>query len=56
MYRQLKKYDGTVGSLALRSRKPKYAHPNEHTIEEIALIKKKYSRFAHEELAEVMLN
>jgi len=51
--RQLKKYDGTVGSLALRSRKPKSAHPNENTIEEIARIKKKYSRFAHEGLAEV---
>ncbi|SIN90484.1 hypothetical protein SAMN05878443_0411 [Carnobacterium alterfunditum] len=53
VYRQLKKYGGTVESLALRSRKPKSAHPNEHTIEEMALIKKKYSRFAYEGLVEV---
>lgn len=53
IYRQLDKYDGTVESLALKSRKPKTAHPNQHTEEEIQLVKKKYQRFSHEGLAEV---
>lgn len=53
IYRQLKKYDGSVKSLALISRRPKSPHPNRHTVEEIKLIKKKYKRFAHEGLAEV---
>ena len=39
IYRQLEKYDGTLRSLALKSRKPHY-HPNSHTTEELELIKK----------------
>ena len=39
VYRQLKKYDGTVRSLALRSRRPKNS-PKAHTEEELTLIKK----------------
>lgn len=39
IYRQLKKYDGTVRSLALRSRKP-HTHPNAHTKDELMLIKR----------------
>ena len=39
VYRQLKKYDGTLRSLSLRSRKPKKS-PNAHTVEELKLIKK----------------
>ena len=38
VYRQLEKYDGTVRSLALRSRRPK-SHPNTHTQEELKLLK-----------------
>lgn len=53
IYRQLKKYDGSVKSLALKSRRPKSPHPNQHTVEEIELVKKKHKRFAHEGLAEV---
>ena len=39
IYRWLEKYDGTAKSLINKSRKPK-SHPNEHTKEEIELIKK----------------
>lgn len=53
VYRQLDKYDGTVESLAFKSRKPKTVHPNQHTEEEIQLVKKKYQRFSHEGLAKV---
>lgn len=52
IYRQLKKYDGTVRSLALKSRKP-HSHPNAHTIEELELIKKTKSRYGIDGLAEV---
>lgn len=52
VYRQLEKYDGTVRSLALKSRKP-YTHPNAHTEEEISLIKKVKSRYGNDGLAEV---
>ena len=52
IYRQLEKYDGTVRSLALKSRKP-YSHPNAHTIEELELIKKTKSRYGIDGLAEV---
>lgn len=52
IYRQLKKYDGTVRSLALKSRKPR-SHPNAHTIEELELIKKTKSRYGIDGLAEV---
>lgn len=38
VYRQLEKYDGTVRSLSLLSRRPK-SHPNAHTEEEISLLK-----------------
>ena len=52
VYRQLEKYDGTVRSLALKSRKP-HSHPNSHTEEELNLIKKVYSRYGCDGLAEV---
>lgn len=52
VYRQLEKYDGTVRSLALKSRKP-HNHPNTHTEEEINLIKKVKSRYGNDGLAEV---
>jgi Transposase and inactivated derivatives, IS30 family len=38
VYRQLKKYDGTVKSLALKSRRPK-SNPNAHRKEEVELLK-----------------
>lgn len=38
VYRQLKKYDGTVRSLALKSRKP-HSHPNAHTKDELQLLR-----------------
>lgn len=46
VYRQLEKYDGTVKSLVLRSRRP-HTHPNAHTKEEIELLKhiKHYYKF-----------
>lgn len=52
VYRQLEKYDGTVRSLSLRSRKPHY-HPNTHTEEELKLIKKVKTRYGNDGLAEV---
>ena len=52
VYRQLEKYDGTLKSLALKSRKPHF-HPNTHTTEEIELIKKVKSRYGIDGLAEV---
>ncbi|MBP3635358.1 MAG: transposase [Bacilli bacterium] len=52
VYRQLEKYDGTLRSLALKSRKPHY-HPNAHTKEELKLIKKVKSRYGIDGLAEV---
>ncbi len=52
VYRQLEKYDGTLRSLALKSRKPHY-HPNAHTKEELELIKKVKSRYGIDGLAEV---
>ncbi len=39
VYRQLEKWDGTVRSLALKSRRPK-GHPNSHTDDELNLIKR----------------
>ena len=39
IYRWREKYDGTINSLRNKSRKPK-SHPNQHTKEEIELIKK----------------
>ena len=52
VYRQLKKYDGTLKSLALKSRRP-HSHPNAHTEEELNLIKKVKSRYGNDGLAEV---
>jgi transposase InsO family protein len=52
VYRQLEKYDGTVRSLALRSRRPK-SSPNAHSYEELKLIKKMYKRNGTYGLAEV---
>lgn len=52
IYRQLQKYDGTLRSLALKSRKP-HNHPNSHTTEELELIKKVKSRYGVDGLAEV---
>lgn len=52
VYRQLDRYDGTVQSLALRSRRPK-SHPNAHTEEEIDLIMKMYKEHGEYGLAEV---
>lgn len=54
VYRQLEKYDGTVRSLALKSRKP-HNHPNAHTEEELNLIKKVKSRYGNDGLAEVYI-
>ncbi len=47
-----KKYDGTVCSLANRSRRPDY-HPQQHTEAELSLIQKKYRRYRHEGLGQV---
>lgn len=52
VYRQLKKYDGRVRSLALKSRRPK-SHPNQHTKEELELLDKTRIRYGHEGYAEV---
>lgn len=52
VYRQLEKYDGTVRSLALKSRKP-HSHPNSHTKEELELIRIIYGRYKIDGLAEV---
>ena len=52
VYRQLEKYDGTVRSLALKSRKP-HNHPNAYIEEELILIKKVKSRYGNDCLAEV---
>ena len=52
VYRQLEKYNGTLKSLALKSRKP-HSHPNAHTEEELNLIKKVKSRYGIDGLAEV---
>ena len=46
------KYDGTVGSLANKSRRPK-SHPNQHTNEELDLLKAKYKKFKIDGLAQV---
>lgn len=47
-----KKYDGTVESLANKSRRP-HSHPNEHTQDEIELLRKKYQYHKHEGLGQV---
>ena len=52
VYRQLEKYDGSVRSLALRSRRPQRS-PNAHTEEELKLIKNMLRRNGKYGLAEV---
>lgn len=52
VYRQLAKYDGTVQSLALRSRRPHHS-PNAHTEAELHLIRKMLKRNGRYGLAEV---
>lgn len=52
VYRQLDRYDGTVRSLALRSRRP-HSHPNAHTKKEIKMIMTMYERHGEYGLAEV---
>lgn len=47
-----KRYDGDVRSLALRSRRPIY-HPNQHTKEELDLIKHKHRYHGHEGYAQI---
>jgi len=47
-----KKYDGTVQSLANKSTRPHY-HPNEHTQEELNLIKHKRRYHGHEGYAQI---
>lgn len=46
------KYDGTVQSLANKSTRP-HSHPNQHTQEELDLIKHKYRYHGHEGYAQV---
>ena len=52
VYRQLEKYDGTVRSLALRSRRP-ICSPNAHTEPELKLIRQMLKRNGKYGLAEV---
>lgn len=52
VYRQLKKYDGNVRSLSLKSRAPKTS-PNAHTRKELELIKKVFYEIGIYGLAEV---
>src|SRR5699024_6223838 len=47
-----KKYDGTIQSIDNKSRRP-YSHPNQHTQEELDLIKHKYRYHGHEGYAQV---
>ena len=47
-----KKYDGTTGSLSNKSTRP-HSHPNQHTREEIELIKRMHRRYSFEGLAQV---
>lgn len=52
VWRWRKKYDGTAQSLANKSRRPR-SHPNQHTEDELALIRHKYRYHGHEGLAHV---
>ena len=47
-----KRYDGDVRSLANKSRRP-HSHPNEHTQEELSLIRHKHRYHRHEGYAQV---
>ena len=55
VYRQLEKYDGSVRSLALKSRKPK-SSPTAHTEEELSLIRRMLRRNGTCGLAEVYVS
>ena len=50
--RWLKKYDGSVELLANKSRRPD-SHPNEHTKEELELLRKKYQCHKHKGMGQV---
>ncbi|MDD4548026.1 MAG: DDE-type integrase/transposase/recombinase [Bacilli bacterium] len=52
VYRQLEKYDGTVKSLILKSRRP-YHHPNQHTKSELEILNQMRIRYGHEGYAEI---
>lgn len=52
VWRWRKRYDGDVRSLANKSRRP-YFHPNQHTEEEINLIRHKHRYHRHEGYAQV---
>ncbi|HHW31062.1 MAG TPA: transposase [Clostridiaceae bacterium] len=52
VWRWRKRYDGTVQSLVNKSRRP-HSHPEQHTREELELIKHKYRYHGHEDLAQV---
>ncbi len=52
VWRWRKKYDGTVHSLANKSTRP-HRHPNQHTEEELDLIRHKHRYHGHEGLAQV---
>ncbi len=52
VYRQLKRYDGSLRSLCFKSRRP-HSHPNQHNAEELKLIKQMVSRYGVDGLAEV---
>mgnify|MGYP005904086043 FL=1 len=47
-----KKYDGTTASLSNKSTRP-HSHPNQHTREEIELVKRMHRRYSFEGLAQV---
>ena len=47
-----KKYDGTTASLSNKSTRP-HSHPNQHTREEIELIKRMHRRYSFEGVAQV---
>ncbi len=52
VWRWRKKYDGTLQSLANKSTRP-HSHPNQHTKDELGLIRHKYRYHGHEGLAHV---
>ena len=52
VWRWRKKYDGTVQSLANKSTRP-HSHPNQHTQNELDLIRHKHRYHRHEGLAQV---
>lgn len=52
VYRQLERFDGTVRSLALKSRRP-HSHPNSHTPEELEMLQHIKHYYAFDGLAEM---